>query len=89
MVVSTEDLGLIDGLLARPVADEGVFADLRVLLPHLSWTRCDASDVVEAPFRSYPSFDLHLLDGRDHCVHLTPDPACATGVVLARRAVPS
>ncbi|MEA1651202.1 hypothetical protein UAJ10_19515 [Nitrospirillum sp. BR 11164] len=85
MVVSTEDLGLIDGLLDMPAPADGVFADLRRHLPHLSWTRCDATDVAEEPFRRYPRFDLHLLDASDHCVRLTPDPAHATGVVLARR----
>ncbi|WP_044559122.1 hypothetical protein [Azospirillum sp. B4] len=85
MVVSTEDLGLIDGLLDVPIPAGGVFADLRRQMPHLSWTRCDASDVAEEPFRRYPRFDLHLLDASDHCVRLTPDPAQATGVVLAQR----
>ncbi|MDE1147279.1 MAG: hypothetical protein PW843_11775 [Azospirillaceae bacterium] len=88
MVVSAEDLGVIDGVMAAPAA-EGAFAILRQQLPHLAWTRCDATDVAEEPFRRYPAFDVHLLDGGGHCVRLTAEPANATGVLLARRSVPS
>lgn len=59
----------------------------RAEFPGVTLTRCDARDMGgETPFRSSPRFDLYLLDAREHCVHITSDPACATGVVLARRA---
>jgi hypothetical protein len=41
--------------------------------------------VTETPFRSFSRFDIHLLDSADHCVQITVDPACATGIVLAAR----
>ncbi|MFG1461880.1 hypothetical protein V5F77_03190 [Xanthobacter sp. DSM 24535] len=85
MALKADDLTQIDQILS--VADVGpqVFADLRGRFPHLSWTRCDASDVTEAPFRIYPRFEVHLLDAADHCVQITADPARATGIVLATR----
>jgi hypothetical protein len=83
MALASEELAEIGEALASPQADAGVFAALRARFPHLSWTRCDASDVAEAPFRSYPGFDLHLVDRSDHCVQITSDPARATGIVLA------
>ena len=75
----------IEGLLLAPDADARVFAQLRSRFPHLSWTRCDASDVTESPFRTYPRFEVHLVDRSDHCVQITTDPARATGIVLADR----
>ncbi|CAN5375404.1 hypothetical protein BH10PSE10_BH10PSE10_02250 [soil metagenome] len=75
----------IDQVLSSPDADARVLATLRGRFPHLSWTRCDASDVTETPFRSYSRFDVHLLDSADHCVQITMDPANATGIVLADR----
>ncbi len=86
MTLSVADLSQIDELLVVGDAGASVFIELRRRLPHLSWTRCDASDVTEAPYRVYDKFDIHLVDSTDHCVRLTPDPECATGVVLARRA---
>lgn len=86
MAVSEADLAVIDAVMVagKPVA--GVWSELRERLPHLFWTRCEASDVVEEPFRVYQAADLHLVDGGSgHCIQLTPDPAFATGLVLALR----
>jgi len=85
MGLAAEELTVIEQILSGSAVDGQVVADLRRQFPHLSWTRCDASDVAEAPFRTYPGFDLHLLDAADHCVQLTEDPARATGIVLAQR----
>ena len=85
MALNAEELGEIDRMLSTPEAGTQTVAELRQRFPHLSWTRCDASDVTEAPFRSYGTFDVHLLDSADHCSQITSDPARATGVILARR----
>ena len=67
-------------------ATRGNIAAFRAEFPGVAISRCDASDVQDdAPFRSYPLFDLYLLDARDHCVCLTTDPSEATGVVVAQR----
>jgi hypothetical protein len=87
MALVPQDLIEIDEMLSSPDADAGVFAQLRSRFPQLSWTRCDASDVTESPFRSYPRFEIHLVDRTDHCVQITPDPARASGIVLAARSV--
>ena len=85
VTVSANDWDVIDQMLSAPDAGAGVLAQLRNRFAHLSWTRCDAGDVVETPFRSYPRFDVHLLDSVDHCSHITDDRARATGIVLAMR----
>jgi hypothetical protein len=85
MAVSTDELIEIDQVLSAPDADSRVLAELRRRFPHLSWTRCDASDVSEMPFRSHVRFDVHLLDSAGHCSQITADPTRATGIVLAKR----
>ncbi|HEY9146638.1 MAG TPA: hypothetical protein VIN36_08125 [Thiobacillus sp.] len=84
-MISPDDLARIGTLLAAPPAGNPL-ADFRSRFPGLSLTRCDAGDMGgEAPYREYPSFNLYLVDGRDHCWHLTGDPAAATGIVVAAR----
>ena len=85
MALSADELTEIEKALSAPNAEAQAFTALRTRFPHLAWTRCDASDVTEAPFCTYSRFDVHLLDGADHCVQITDDPARATGVVLAKR----
>jgi hypothetical protein len=85
MALSTDEIMEIENMLSAPGADANTFAQLRIRFPHLSWTRCDASDVSEAPFRTCSQFDIHLLDSADHCAHITADPARATGIIVAKR----
>jgi hypothetical protein len=85
MAVSAEELTEIDRLLSLGGAEPLPLSELKSKFPHLTWTKCDASDVIEPPFRSYQHYDVHLLDGADHCVQVTAEPTRATGVILARR----
>jgi hypothetical protein len=87
MALGPDELLEIDGVLSASDTDALVFAQLRSRFPHLSWTRCDASDVTESPFRTYSRFEVHLVDRSDHCVQITTDPARATGIVLADRSL--
>lgn len=88
MALSSEELAEIERMLAEAGGDALVPA-LRQRFPKLFFTRCDASDVGEAPFISGARFDIHLIDSADHCVQITADPARATGIVLARRSATS
>ena len=83
MAISDAELTEIERLLGA----EGTLAlwDLRAKFSRLSWTSCDASDVIESPYRSFAYCDLHLLDGADHCVTVTDDPGRATGIIVAYR----
>lgn len=76
--------GIEKFLLADPAS--GNVMAFRAEFPGVTLTRCDALDMRgETPFRSYPQFDIYLIDARDHCVQLTADPAAATGIVMAKR----
>ncbi|QGM93921.1 hypothetical protein F7D13_07730 [Methylocystis rosea] len=83
MAISEVELTEIERLLGAEATP--ALSDLRAKFSHLSWTRCDVSDVIETPFRSFTTCDVHLLDGADHCVTVTDDPARATGVIVAFR----
>jgi hypothetical protein len=88
MALSAEELTEIERVLSGLAADAPVVAEMKGRFPKLSWTRCDASDVVEAPYRSSAVYDIHLLNSTDHCSQITSDPAKATGVILAKRKTP-
>ncbi len=85
MALGVDELNEIDRVLSHPGADAQVLGELRNRFPHLSWTKCDANDVNESPFRSYSKYEIHLVDRTDHCVQITDDPSRASGVVLAER----
>ncbi|MBW7962564.1 hypothetical protein [Bradyrhizobium sp. BR 10261] len=89
MALAAIELAAIEQMLKSPNATPQAYLELRQKFPHLAWIRCDASDVTETPYRSFDLFDLHLLDGSDHCAAITDDPARATGIVLAKRAAAS
>ena len=89
MAISENELSEIETLLSQSDASTKAFAVLREKYPHLSFSRCDASDVDEEPFRTFPAFDLHLLDNVDHCALITRDLGRTTGLVLAARSASS
>jgi hypothetical protein len=89
MALAAIELAEIEQMLASSDAVSQAYLELRRKFPHLAWIRCDASDVTETPYRSFGLFDVHLLDSADHCAQITDDPARATGIVLAKRAVGS
>ncbi len=88
MPLAPEEIARIDALLAalqgRGDAQTLELA-LQRLLPEVSCRRCDASDVLEEPFRRTHEADLHLLDASSHCIRVTPDPAEATALLIARK----
>jgi hypothetical protein len=87
MGVTTEELVQIETLLSASGPLD--FVELRKKFPHLTWTKCDASDVIEEPFRSFKGYDVHLLNAKDHCVQVTTEPGEATGFAIAYKAANS
>ena len=85
MAIKAEELLEIETLVAQAPADASPYAALRQKFPHLAWSRCDASDVLEEPFRSFSAYDLHLLDVTNHCPTVVTDPEAAMGFILAAR----
>jgi len=69
----------------QDVPVRSVVAALRERLQGLVILLCDAADVLEEPWRSYPAFDVHLVDTSNHCTEMALDPATATGLLFAVR----
>jgi hypothetical protein len=71
-------------ILRRAGLNAQTAALLREHFPDLHFTQCLDDDLGAAePFQAGEGFNLYLVDGRDHCLKLTRDPECATGLVLA------
>jgi hypothetical protein len=85
MAIKAEELLEIETLLAQAPAEASPYAALRQKYPHLAWSRCEAADVLEDPFRSFPAYDLHLLDVTNHCPTVVTDIDAAMGFILATR----
>jgi hypothetical protein len=87
MAINAEELHEIEALLDGAEADSSLLTALRLKFPHLKWSRCDASDVIEQPFRSFAAYDLHLMDVSNHCPVVVTEPSAASGAILAVRSV--
>lgn len=86
MAVGAQDLERVAGAFCSGEISAAAVADLRRSLPGVSLSLCDAADVDAARrFRSFPGFDLFLVDGRDQGWRLTLEPSEATGLIIARR----
>jgi hypothetical protein len=82
---TSDELRQLEALVASAPSSLSM-TEFRSHFPGHTLTRCDVSDMGdEEPYRRFPAVHLYLVDGRDHCWHITNDPACATGVVLAEK----
>jgi len=85
MSIGAEDLARIEAILGAADAANALAA-LKAQFPKLSQTRADPSDMgMEEVFREFPAFTLYLVDGKDHCWHITTDPDRATGLLLVAK----
>lgn len=71
---------VVEGLLAE---GKKPLPEIRRQYPGLHFSLCEAGDMTDEPYRKGQRFDLYLVDGRNACLHLTHDPAGATGLVIA------
>nr|WP_295830525.1 hypothetical protein [uncultured Azospirillum sp.] len=90
MALSPERIGSIATLAGRLFAGGGkldaVVRGVREANPDLKTvTGAMAAVMAEDPFREEAGFDLHLVDGNNHCWLITDKPELATGVVIAQR----
>jgi hypothetical protein len=86
MAVGAHELERVAGALCAGEISAAAVADLRRSLPGVSLSLCDVCDVDTARrFRSFPAFDLFLIDGRTQSWRLTSEPSEGTGVMIARR----
>lgn len=83
-MIAEERLDQITEVVRRAGLNAETIAALREAFADVHFTHCNDEDIgVGRPVRSADGFNLYLVDGREHCLVLTDDPANATGVVLA------
>ncbi|CAO3407449.1 hypothetical protein [Azospirillum largimobile] len=90
MALSPERIDSIATLAGRLFTGGGtldaVVRGVREANPDLKTvTGAMAAVMAEDPFREEAGFDLHLVDGNNHCWLITDKPELATGVVIAQR----
>ncbi|PWC75258.1 hypothetical protein [Azospirillum sp. TSH64] len=90
MALSPERIDSIATLAGKLFAGGGkldaVVRSVREANPDLKTvTGAMAAVMAEDPFREGAGFDLHLVDGNNHCWLITDKPELATGVVIAQR----
>ena len=72
--------------LAEQSLDESTVAELRKKYESVHFTYCMDDDVTAAiPVLERDTFNLYLIDGREHCLCFTTDLDIATGLVVAER----
>lgn len=64
--------------------NESVLSSLRTVYPGCHFTWCMDDDInFSKPWAKRETFNVYLVDSRDHCSTLTDDAGVASGVVLA------
>lgn len=83
-MITEEQLNEIGAFASvQAISDEAV-VQLRQQFPDIHFTYCMDDDVVAArPVYEDETFNLYLIDSRNHCLCFTQQLEVATGVVLA------
>lgn len=83
-MISQEQLSQIGRIAAEGTISQELVDQLRGQFEGVHFTYCMDDDVVGArPVFEHETFNLYLIDSRDHCLCFTQDQAIATGVVVA------
>ncbi|MCG7900017.1 MAG: DUF6129 family protein [Candidatus Thiodiazotropha lotti] len=83
-MISQAQINDIGGLLKQQMIDESSVNELRQKFPDIHFTYCMDDDVIAAlPLHEAETFNLYLIDSRNHCLCFTQDMEIATGIVVA------
>lgn len=83
-MISQQQLDQVGEVLAAQPIEEAVAGTLRSRFPGIHFTYCMDDDVVAAsPVYEAETFNLYLIDGRNHCLCFTQDMDVASGIVVA------
>lgn len=83
-MIAQVQLDEIGKLLSQRSVDESAVIELRQHYPDIHFTYCMDDDVIAAsPLHESDSFNLYLIDSRNHCLGFTQDLEVATGIVIA------
>ncbi|MES9946134.1 MAG: DUF6129 family protein [Candidatus Thiodiazotropha sp.] len=83
-MINQSQIDQIGDQLLKVALDDTVVGGLRKDFPEIHFTYCMDDDVVSAkPVHEAESFNLYLIDSRNHCLSFTQDLSVATGIVVA------
>lgn len=83
-MISQQQLDKVGDMLAAQPIEEAVVGALRSRFPDIHFTYCMDDDVVAAsPVYEAKTFNLYLIDGRNHCLCFTQEMDVASGIVVA------
>lgn len=86
MALTQQAIDDIKTLLATGTAGTELVLGLRKILPGMSVTLCNASDVdSETPVLETSGTAIYLIDTSEHCVRLTTLAEAATGLIVAEK----
>jgi hypothetical protein len=83
-MITAEQTQEIAAKIAALGVDETTVSALRQQYQAMHFTYCMDDDLPNnTPIVEHESFNLYLIDGREHCLCLTNDFDAATGIVVA------
>lgn len=83
-MISVEQIRQIAERISKTQIDEAILTELRQEYPEIHFTYCMDDDIPNnEPVFEADSFNIYLVDGREHCLCLTNNHEVATGIVVA------
>ena len=83
-MITTKQINAIAAKIETMGVDETTVSALRQYYQPIHFTYCMDDDLPNnTPVIEHESFNLYLIDGREHCLCLTNDYDVATGIVVA------
>lgn len=83
-MISPEQLQRVAAAIRSQNLNEALVASLRSEYPGIHFTYCMDDDIPNhEPMLEDASFNLYLVDGREHCLCLTRNYDHASGIVIA------
>jgi Family of unknown function (DUF6129) len=83
-MLSSEQVQQVANHIGDQTLTETLISGIRSEFPGIHFTYCMDDDIPERePVLSHTSFNLYLIDGREHCLCFTNNLEHATGIVIA------
>ncbi|MEL0584008.1 MAG: DUF6129 family protein [Candidatus Thiodiazotropha sp. (ex. Lucinoma kazani)] len=83
-MISPAQIDQMGEFLSQKSFIETAVVELRSQFPDIHFTHCMDDDVYAAsPVHEAESYNLYLIDSRNHCLCFTQELAVATGIVVA------
>lgn len=83
-MLNLEQVRQVADYIGKQTLTETLVSEIRNGFPGIHFTYCMDDDIPERdPILSQTSFNLYLIDGREHCLCFTNNLEHATGIVIA------